>query len=127
MLLLLIALGGAAGAVARYGLDGWVQNATGPSFPWGTMLINVSGSFLLGIVVRLLEGLHASPSWRAALAIGFCGAYTTFSTFSFETARLLQHRQWTLAIGNILGNLLLSLFAIFLGFGAAHWLLQARR
>jgi protein CrcB len=71
--------------------------------------------------------LHASPSWRAALAIGFCGAYTTFSTFSFETARLLQHRQWTLAIGNILGNLLLSLFAIFLGFGAAHWLLQARR
>lgn len=126
MLLILIAIGGAFGALARYGVDGWVQELAGPRFPWGTLIVNGSGSFLLGFFIRLLESVAASPNWRAGLAIGFCGAYTTFSTFSFETVRLIQERQWLAASGNIAANLFLSLSAMFVGLGVADWLLRAR-
>ncbi|MGQ0561574.1 MAG: fluoride efflux transporter CrcB [Gemmatimonadota bacterium] len=124
---LLVAIGGALGALARYGVAGLVQGYTGARYPWETMLINVSGSLLLGMVLRLFEALPVSSSWRAAVAIGFCGAYTTFSTFSYETVRLIQDRQWLAAAGNVTGNVVFCLIAVFVGFAAAELILRAKR
>lgn len=118
---LLIVIGGAAGALARYNLGGWAQHRLGSAFPWGTMLVNVSGALLLGVIMRATERFPASGDWRALLAIGFCGAYTTFSTFSYETARQIQDRQWALAGLNSAGNFLLSLCAVFVGFAIGAW------
>ncbi|MGH2031972.1 fluoride efflux transporter FluC, partial [Acinetobacter baumannii] len=74
---LLIALGGALGAIARYALGGWVQAGTASSFPWGTLAVNLSGCLFLGFVLRFLGITQGAPEWRALLAIGFAGAYTT--------------------------------------------------
>ena len=90
---LAIALGGAVGTVARYGLGTVIQRASA-TFPISTLAINVSGSFLLGFLMRYLLSTAASPDLRAALTIGFCGGYTTFSTFSYETARLIEGGSW---------------------------------
>jgi fluoride exporter len=98
------AVAAAVGAPARYLLDGLVHDATGGEFPWGTCVINVSGSFLLGI----LSGLalyHGFPDdAKVVLGTGFCGAYTTFSTFSFETIRLVEGGDGRAAIRNIVVN-----------------------
>ena len=94
----------AVGAPARYLVDGFVQDRTGGAFPWGTWVINVSGSFVLG----LLSGLvlyHAAPAdLRLVLGTGFCGAYTTFSTFTFETLRLAEDGGHRAALRNIVLN-----------------------
>jgi CrcB protein len=124
---LLIAAGGALGTLARYGVDGWILARTGSSFPWGTLGVNVSGSFLLALLVRFLEGVLAPPEWRALLAIGFCGAYTTFSTFGFEAVGLLQGGQWLRATGYLVGSVVLSLLSVVLGFRLAVFLLGAWR
>ncbi|HEY0022786.1 MAG TPA: CrcB family protein [Longimicrobium sp.] len=86
---LLVALGGAAGAVARYGAGRWVGVPAGAGFPWATFGVNVAGSLLLGIVVALVP---PDDPRRALLAVGFCGGLTTFSTFGYETMVLWQHR-----------------------------------
>ena len=124
--ILLIAIGGALGAVARYGVSGWVQNATGVTFPWGTMAVNVTGSLLLGVVIRILADVTTPPHWRAFLAIGFLGAYTTFSTLTFEAAQLLRDREWGAAMGYVAGSVGIGLAAVFVGMGAAEWYLRAR-
>jgi len=126
MELILVAGGGAAGAVARYWVSGWVAQMTGGSFPWGTMVVNVAGSFLLGFLVVGLEYVVDSGPARALLALGFLGAFTTFSTFSFEAAALIQDGEWMRAFGYAGGSLLLGLVAVFLGFGAGSLLLQGR-
>ena len=79
MELVLIAVGGALGAVSRYWMSGWVAGATGGSFPWGTLVVNVLGSFLLGFVLVLLDAMLDSTTVRALVAVGFLGAFTTFS------------------------------------------------
>jgi len=117
---LLIAIGGALGALARYGVNTVIVNATGGRFPWATLAVNVTGSFLLGVVLRAFEGTPNFNAWRALLAIGFCGAYTTFSTFSYESVRLMQERQWLAAGTNMLGNVLLCLLAVMAGFAVAN-------
>jgi fluoride exporter len=126
MLLLLIAIGGAMGSVARYLVDGWIQSSSGASFPWGTLVVNVTGSLLLAALVRWLEGVAAPAEWRGFLAIGFCGAYTTFSTFGYEAVGLLQGGQSVRAAAYIVGNVLLSLIAVLAGFRIAALLLSAR-
>jgi fluoride exporter len=101
---LAFAVAAAVGAPARYLLDGLVQDATGGEFPWGTCVINVSGSFLLGI----LSGLalyHGFPDdAKVVLGTGFCGAYTTFSTFTYETIRLVGGGDGRAAIRNMVVN-----------------------
>lgn len=124
--LLLIAAGGALGAVARYGVSGWVQNVAGVTFPWGTMTVNVTGSLFLGVVIRLLADATAPPHWRAFLAIGFLGAYTTFSTLTFEAAQLLRDREWTAAAGYLVGSVAVGLAAVLVGMGMAEWYLRGR-
>ena len=101
-----IAVAGAAGALARYALEGAVSRKTGGGFPWGTFVVNVTGSFFLGLLTGL--GLyHAFPATpKAVLGTGFCGAYTTFSTFSLETVRLLEEGATSVALRNAFGTLL---------------------
>jgi len=88
--ILYIALGGIAGTLSRYGLEGWIQSRTATGFPLGTLTVNICGSLLLGFILRVATGTTLiSPDVRAALTIGFCGAFTTMSTFSYESVALL--------------------------------------
>lgn len=90
-----VALGSAVGGVTRYLLGGWIQTRAGTTFPIQTLLINLTGSFLLGFLqTYALETTAISPNIRAMLTVGFCGGYTTFSTFSFETVRMLEDGDW---------------------------------
>lgn len=100
LLFLLVAVGGFVGAPSRYLLDRAVSQRVGSDLPWGTFLVNVSGSLVLGFLTGLSLGGHLPGSATALLATGFCGAYTTFSTFTFETVRLLQDGRILHAAGN---------------------------
>jgi CrcB protein len=124
VLALVIFLGAGIGGLARYGMGIWTQTVTGPAFPWGTLLVNVTGSLLLTFLYVLLEGTAGSPEWRAFLGIGFCGGYTTFSTFSYETIRLLQDGEWRQATFYIVGSIVLSIAGALLGFRLGSMLLQ---
>jgi CrcB protein len=110
-----IAVTGALGALARYGVEGWISRRAG-SFPWGTFVVNISGSFLLGLLVTVLgERLTLAPWIRASVTIGFLGAYTTFSTLSLESYRLLEGRSYTLAGANLAGSLAAGVLALYGG------------
>ncbi|MEX2275195.1 MAG: fluoride efflux transporter CrcB [Actinomycetota bacterium] len=111
-----IAVAGAAGALARYGVGGLVGRYQAGAFPWGTFLVNVAGSFVLGLLFAALTGrMTVSPTTRDALTIGFVGAFTTFSTFSLETFTLLEEGAYGLAAINVLGSLTLGLIAVWGG------------
>ena len=122
-----IAVGSAIGGVSRYILGGVVQRVLDTTFPSGTLLVNITGSFLLGAIMRFAVDTPAiSPEVRAFLTIGICGGYTTFSTFSYETAAMLEDGEWTRAAAYVSASVLLSLLAMFLGFAAARAALTAR-
>jgi CrcB protein len=122
-----IAIGAAVGGVARYYLASSVQQRFGVTFPWGTLLINVTGSLLLGFIIRYaIVTPTVSVEMRALLTTGFCGGYTTFSTFSYETAALLEEGQYERAGAYAVGSVLLSLTATFLGFILARELVALR-
>lgn len=112
--LLLIALAGALGTIARYGLGGLVQKTLGA--PWGTLAVNVLGCFLFGVVWTLAdERLVISQDTRVIMLGGFMGAFTTFSTFIFETGDFMRDSEWALATGNIVVQLVVGLVFLFLG------------
>jgi CrcB protein len=116
-----VAIGGALGSVSRYWLSGFVAARFGETFPWGTLVINVTGSFVIGIFAALAipEGRMDSQSRLFAtqfLMIGVCGGYTTFSSFSLQTLRLAQDREWLYAGGNVLLSVVLCLVAVWLGY-----------
>jgi fluoride exporter len=115
MLIAAMVVGAALGAPARYFVDGWIEPRVRSVFPWGTFVINATGSFALGITTGLVlyHGLTDVP--RAAIATGFCGAYTTFSTFSYETVELIELGEHRLAIANALGSVAVGLLAAGLG------------
>ena len=116
MSLILIGLGGFAGAIARYLVDGVVSDRTGGGFPWGTLVINLSGSFLLGLLFALTAERAVLPAdIRGPLMIGFLGAYTTFSTFMLESWRLVETGAWGPALVNLGGSVLLGLVAVVAG------------
>ena len=120
-MLLYVALGSAIGGVSRYLLGGLVQRMLDTAFPAGTLLVNVTGSFLLGAIIRYaLETPSLTPEVRAFLTIGFCGGYTTFSTFSYETMALLEDGEWVRAGVYITASVILSLMATFLGLALAR-------
>jgi CrcB protein len=109
-----IALGGALGALARYGVDEWVGRRAG-AFPFGILVVNVTGAFLVGVAVEALEPRFEHGWLRLALVTGFLGAYTTFSTLSLDTFRLLDRGELDQALANALGTLALGLVAVWLG------------
>lgn len=112
----LIAIGGAFGAVARYAVDGWVSEATRASFPWGTLAVNASGSLALGLLYALAIERAALPAeLRGPLGIGFIGAYTTFSTFMLESLRLMEDGSYALAAANLAGSLAIGMVAVIAG------------
>jgi len=116
-----ISLGAIVGANARYVLSRWSAKLLSPSFPYGTLIINVSGSFLLGLfLVWTSERVLADPKWRLLVAIGFCGSYTTFSSYAFESFAYLEQGQWWLFAGNVAANILLCLVAVLAGAAAAR-------
>jgi fluoride exporter len=113
---LAVALAGALGALARYGLDGLIARRAPGAFPWGTFAINVSGSLLLGLLFTVFTERLSVDAWiRSGVTIGFLGAYTTFSTLSLETYRLLEDRAVGLAAANALGSLAAGLLAVYAG------------
>ena len=111
-----IAIAGALGAVARYELEGAIGRRSPSAFPWGTFIINVSGAFVLGLLFTVLtEHLTVAPWLRVALTVGFLGAYTTFSTFSLETYRLIVDGAIGLALANAVGSVAAGLVAVYGG------------
>lgn len=118
---LAVAAGGAIGSVARFWLTGAVAALTGPRFPWGTLLINISGSFVIGLVAGITltparVGMH--PDARIFLMTGICGGFTTFSAFSLQTIELIQTGDVVPAVGYVMGSIALCLLAVWTG-----WLL----
>lgn len=110
--LLYVAVGGALGAVARALISLWLRNG----FPWATLTVNVTGSLIIGVVLGYMTLKTETPhAIRFLFATGFCGAFTTFSTFSYETLALLEQQRWTAGLGNIALNVLLCLTATWLG------------
>jgi len=117
---LAVAVAGAIGALARWGIGAWFGHRF-PSFPWGTMVINISGSFILGVMFAVLvERNIGSPMLRVALMTGLLGAYTTFSTFSLETFRLFEDGATGSALANIGLSVALGLLAVWLGVAAGR-------
>jgi fluoride exporter len=116
-----VGLGGFLGANARYALSVWVVDRLGVSFPWHTLLINVSGSLAIGLIMAVLsEKLVVDCTWRLLLVVGFLGGYTTFSAYTFETLALLAEGEWLRALGYVLGSNGLGLLAVYLGMLAGH-------
>jgi fluoride exporter len=114
--ILWISLGGIIGANLRFGVNRLAANYLSPSLPYGTLIVNVTGSFVLGFFLAwTTERVLADPMWRALVAVGFCGAYTTFSSFSYETFRLFEEGHHALAAANFAANNLASLAAVVAG------------
>ena len=121
MRIFLIALFGAAGTLARYGLQGVVQIKMGSTFPYGTLLINLTGCFFLGLIGQLtLNRIIVPPEWRMAIAIGFFGGYTTFSSFGWETAKMLEAGEWLWASSYVAASVVLGLLLSVAGIRLAN-------
>jgi CrcB protein len=111
-----IAVAGALGALARYGVQSLAGPPTGTGFPWATFVVNISGAFVLGLLFTLFGARWLADPWlRSTLMIGFLGSYTTFSTLSLDSYRLLEHGAVPLALANLLGSCAAGLGAVYLG------------
>lgn len=118
---LMVGLGGCIGAIARFWLGDYIGSRMGTRFPYGTFVINISGSFLVGFIVTVLSAkAHLSANWRYLVPVGFIGAYTTFSTFEFETLRSIQDGQFAIASLNVVLSVLVGFIAVWAGVVAGN-------
>jgi CrcB protein len=123
MLVIAVALGGAAGALVRYGLDRLIEHHVVTVFPWSTFTINVTGCFLAGLAVAVLVDRHDLPTWvRTGVVVGFLGAYTTFSTFAQESRDLFAGGHVSLALVNATGSVVVGVLAVAAGSGVGRLL-----
>lgn len=120
-----IGLGGFAGANARYWIGGWIAERAGPYFPYHTFVVNISGSFLLGLFMTVSLQYAWRPQWQLAFAVGFLGAYTTFSTYEYESLNLLAQGSIMPAAANLLGSVAAGLLGVWLGVVAGRLLTGA--
>jgi len=119
--ILVISLGAILGANARWVISRYAARILGPVFPYGTLMINVSGSFVVGFfMIWATERVLLDPRWRLLVVVGFCGAFTTFSSFAFETMAYFEQGQWLLMSANFLSNNLLCLAAVLAGMALAR-------
>ncbi len=120
-IVLSVAIGGAAGSVLRHFVNLWTARWIGGGLPWGTLIVNVVGSFVLGVLVAALAArADLSPHWRALIGVGFCGGLTTFSAFSMDAVQLALRGAWAIAAGYVAVSVALSLGAFALGLAAAR-------
>ncbi|MGB2670914.1 MAG: fluoride efflux transporter CrcB [Candidatus Acidiferrum sp.] len=113
---LMVGIGGFLGSIARFWLGGYIGAKMGTRFPYGTMVINCTGCFLIGFIVTLMaERTHWSPNWRYLIPIGFIGAYTTLSTFEYETFRAMQEGDILIAFLNVMISVIVGFFLVWLG------------
>jgi fluoride exporter len=120
--LLYIAVGGAIGAVLRFLISGLAYDIFGQDFPWGTMVVNMTGCFLIGFLVQMFESMTISPNMRMLVLVGGLGAFTTFSTYALESVNLLRDGQLPVALLNIAASTLLGILFVFLGMALANLL-----
>lgn len=126
---LMLMVGGAVGTLARYWVGRWIGGYSwGQDFPWGTFIINVSGSFILGAAATLItERLPPEyMDWYLVVGTGFCGGYTTFSTFEWETFKLIRDGSWQLALANVFGSVAAGFLGVFLGVLLVHRIYSPR-
>jgi len=121
---ILIAVGGSLGCVSRYGLSSLVYETTPGVFPYGTMFVNLTGSFMIGVLSEFFENAIIPSAWRSFLTIGFIGGYTTFSTYTLETLNLLREGEIRLATYNVLVSTILGLASVALGIYASRAVLK---
>lgn len=119
-----VAVGGAAGAAARYGVAQWAGGRWGWSFPWGTLAVNITGSLAIGLLMALIIGHGADPAFRLLLVTGFLGGYTTFSAFSLESLTLIETRRFGEAALYVAGSALLGIIACFAGLAVGRILVR---
>jgi CrcB protein len=118
-----VALGGAMGSVARYLVGGWFASRFGAAFPYGTFVINVTGSFIIGLFLAFAEErVSLSPYWRLFFAVGFVGGYTTFSTFEYESARLFQGGEMLIGATYLVGSVVTGGVAVLAGIVLGSWI-----
>ena len=117
-LALWIGLGSGLGGMLRYLISGWIASRVGQTFPWGTITVNVIGSFSIGLLAALSDSQRwiGSPEMRHFLMLGFLGGFTTFSSFSLQTLRLVQDGEWWPAVGNVVGTTALCLLFVLIGY-----------
>ena len=113
---LLIVVGGGAGSLMRYLVASAISTRMGARFPWGTVIVNVTGCFLIGLIMTVLtERANLNPNWRFALVVGFLGGYTTFSSFEWETFGLVRDGAFWLGLANVIGSVTFGFAAVWLG------------
>ncbi|HLJ56465.1 MAG TPA: fluoride efflux transporter CrcB [Chthonomonadaceae bacterium] len=121
---LFVGLGGFVGANARYIVARWAADRWGPGFPYGTFIINITGCLILGLFATLADRLAWNDAWRFTIAIGFVGAYTTFSTYEYESFRLVADGQLARAAANIIGSVIVGFAGVYAGVVLARLLLR---
>ena len=121
MKVMMVAVGGGIGATTRYLVSTWAAEKFGTDFPYGTLIVNVVGCFIIGAFMTLAtERLIVSPYWRLLVTVGFVGGLTTFSSYSYETFKLLEEANIMVAMYNLLANVMLGFLATWLGISAAR-------
>lgn len=118
--LLLVALGGGIGATTRYLVSDWAAQRFGSDFPYGTLIVNIVGCFIIGMFMQLVtDRIIVNPYWRLLITVGFVGGLTTFSSFSYETLKLLNDGELAFAMYNLASNMILGFFATWIGIAVA--------
>ncbi|HEU4561132.1 MAG TPA: fluoride efflux transporter CrcB [Longimicrobium sp.] len=126
MIYLYLAAGGVLGTLARYGIGKWAVGQAAHAFPWHTFAINLAGSLVLGFAMRASVSVALSPETRGFVTVGFCGAFTTFSTFSWETVVMIEQGQWGRAAAYALGSVAAGIACVLLGMWMASAILRPR-